>query len=154
MRAQVRIFLPTLVTAIALACMSSCNGTGGNTTPTGPGGINATLKVHVGGGTSTKCTVAAKSWTASSTAGSTQPKTSDPIEDSDNVMSVCEEIAPLEGGVKTIQCYCPVTMSFTGLAAGTWTVQTANTSCSGQVRPGQIATMTMFTDGRACTKFP
>lgn len=153
MRAQLRIFLPTLATAIALACMSSCNG-GGPPTPTGPGAINATLKIHVGGGTSTKCKAPAISWTASSTAGSTQPKTSKPIEESDNVMSACEEIAPLEGGVKTIQCYCPVTMSFTGLAAGTWRVQAANTSCDGQVRPGQSVAMTLFTDGRGCTKFP
>lgn len=113
------------------------------------GSVNATLKMYVGGSTQGPCTAPAISWTASSTAGSTQTKTSPAV---DNGTSQCETITT-EGGQQTI-CYCPVSISFTGLAPGSWTIQAGNYGCSVTVTAGNTSTVTIFTDGRACTHFP
>ena len=160
MRVQLRIFVPALVMVVALVCVS-CEWTGtkpgGNTNvnrPTGPGIINATLLVHVGGPSPIRCTAPSIAWTANSTAGSTQNQTSPAITESDNVLSKCDEYTPLEG-TKVTWCGCPVSVSFTGLAAGTWNIQAGSVaSCDVPVNAGQTVVATLYTHGRPCTKFP
>jgi len=140
-----------------LAGLLACGGGGGGTnqggTGTGPGMLNPTLMVHVGGNQPTACTISQSiPWTASSTAGSTQTKTSPPVT---NGTSQCDQLSSIESNVPIISCSCPVQVSFTGLAAGNWTVQADSApSCAGKVNAGATSTMTIFTDGRACTTFP
>jgi hypothetical protein len=68
-------------------------------------------------------------------------------------MSVCDSFTDGDGRPVT-SCSCPVTMSFTSLAPGNWNVAAGGANCSANVKPGQISTVQMFTDGRPCTKFP
>lgn len=158
MRVQMKNSILTLMAVVGLMGLGSCNwGGGGKTTPSGPGVINATLKMHLGGSTPTKCTAPTVSWTASSPAGSTQTKTSKAIVDADNEMSKCETYRPIEASSDVTSCYCSVSVSFTSLAPGTWTVQAGGTtgpSCSVKVNPGATSVATLYTDGRACTTFP
>ena len=57
-------------------------------------------------------------------------------------------------GTTYTSCYCQVSVSFTSLAPGTWTVQAYGASCSVKVKPGGTSVATLYTDGRACTTFP
>ncbi len=161
MRSQLKnSILPTMV-IVSLVGLCSCGWSvgkgGGSGTPTPvsphtPGSINATLKMNVGGGTSIKCTAPQLTWTASSPAGSPQTNTSPAIAASDNVMSQCSTYT-FEGTTYT-ECYCPVSVLFTSLAPGTWTVQAPGTQCSVKVNPGQTTTATLFTGGKPCTTIP
>ena len=155
MRSQLKTCSPILFAAIAIICVTACgdwytNSNRGGSTPTGPGTINATLMWHVGGGTPIACTTQPITWTASSTAGSTQTKTSN----AGSSTSQCEEYVPFEGSTKVTSCGCPVQISFTGLAPGTWIIQAGTVAtCSVQVGAGQTRTATLYNDGRQCTIF-
>src|SRR5262249_9510699 len=130
---------------------------GGNPTPipeNTPGTINATLYFHVQGSTPGPCGVSQRiTWTANSTAGSPQTKATDPFNDT----SKCDDYTPLEGSEKVTSCGCPVTMSFTNLAPGTWTITAGSiASCSATVKPGKTTVLSMFNDARPnrCQTFP
>lgn len=158
MRSPFENALRAVVPVVALVTLCSCkywSGGGGTPQPPGPntpGVINGTLNVKLGGGTSTRCTVSEVDWTASSPAGSAQSKKSPAITAADNVMSQCFTY-DFEGTTYT-SCYCQVSVSFTSLAPGTWTVQAYGASCSVKVKPGGTSVATLYTDGRACTTFP
>lgn len=148
MRAELKKCVLTLTVVIAIPSLWSCNGT---PTTSSAGIINATLKLHVGGSTPEPCTAPAITWTAISQGRSPQSKTSNAGEST----SQCDELTHTEGGVKAISCSCPVTMSFTGLASGVWTIQAGTSAiCSAKVNAGQKVAVTMFTDGRSCKTFP
>jgi hypothetical protein len=141
----------TFTVVIALPGLWSCNGAPTSPTTSNAGIINATLKHHVGGRTPAPCTAPAITWTAFSQAGSPQSKTSN----AGNSTSQCDELTHTEGGVKAVSCSCPVTMSFTGMAPGVWTIQAGTFAiCSAKVNAGQTVVVAMFEDGRSCKTFP
>jgi hypothetical protein len=144
--------VPALV-VILWSCGGKTSQGDTNSGGTGPGSLNATLMVHVGGNEPIACTVSQSiNWTASSPAGATQSKTSNPVT---SATSQCDELSSIESNVKVISCSCPVQVSFTSLAPGNWTVQAGSVgSCTAKVNPGGTSTVTMFTDGRACNTFP
>jgi hypothetical protein len=157
MRSKLENVCLALVPVVALLTLSSCKyWSGGGGTPPGantPGSINSTLNMKLGGGgTSTKCTVPAVTWTASSPSGSPQTKSSPAITANDNVMSQCTTY-DFEGTTYT-SCYCQVSVAFTSLAPGTWTVQAAGATCPVKVNPGQISSAVLYDDGRGCTHIP
>jgi hypothetical protein len=132
------ISIMVLITQLGTDCMP--------VPPSGPGAINATLMVYLGSGTtSTKCVSRSVTFNASSSAGSPQTKNSTLNENED---SKCEEYRDIESGQTSQSCYCPARVAFTGLAAGTWTVNAGGKSCSVNVRPGQIAAVTLYDRGR------
>ena len=150
----IKLLLLAVAIAVFAVVLWSCGPQEYNHDPNGPSGIFATL-YQSGSGVITEvpCHSAAITWTASSTAGSTQNVTSPEIPLTDNsTLLRCDKYQQIEGQEIT-SCGCPRKAVFTSLAPGIWNLQALNISCSVDVKGGTNYTVEMYTDGRACKVF-
>jgi hypothetical protein len=156
MRPLFRYFVIAIATVIAIVILSACVNANATVVTTLPGNIKGSFRWQTAGTTPAQCSVPAVVWTASSPSQTSRTFTSTGIATTDNIMSTCSTVQQIEGP-DVIKCYCPaISVDFTSLTPGIWTITAAWTNPAGtalcriQVQPNKTATFDQVSDAIGC----